>query len=339
MEHDIANNGAETIEETAAADTLKPGGGSGGFESKSVALSTFNQLLAQLGKEDLTDLFDQVQSQYGPNKIPGQVDNSGANRASLAPNSRPVKESVEEIFDGEELSESFKEKAEVVFEAVLNSRWILEKAALDEEFEANVAALEESFDEQLQEQANEIFDNLAEQLNQYMEYAVTEWIAENQLAIDNGLRADITEGFISGLQNLFAEHYIRVPEEELDVMAEMKDRMAALEADLNEAINDNINLKSIVSESVRASIVNEAAEGLTIVEADKLCELAEGIEFIDADSFARKVDIIKENYFSSNKSKDSGLLKEDYTSSDEATPIISESVSKYDSFISKTTLK
>ena len=122
-------------------------------------------------------------------------------------------------------------------------------------------------------------------------------------------------------------------------MAEMKDRMAALEADLNEAINDNINLKSIVSESVRASIVNEAAEGLTIVEADKLCELAEGIEFIDADSFARKVGILKENYFSSNKSKDSGLLKEDYTSSDEATPIISESVSKYDSFISKTTLK
>jgi hypothetical protein len=335
MEDKIENNDSvEQIEETAAADTLKPNGGSVAGDTKTVMLSTFVQLLSQLGKEDLSDLFNQVQDQYGPNKTPGAIDNSAANKASLAPNSKPVKEAVEEIFEGEDLSEDFMEKAEVIFEAVLNSRYALIETELREAYEAKETELQEAFDAKLEEEATEIFDALAEQINQYMNHIVEEWMEENQVAIDNGLRADIAEGFIEGLQNLFAEHYINVPEERFDIMAEMKDSIESLEAKLNESFERNAELEEFVAEVKRERIIDDLSEGLTMTEADKLRNLSEGLEYTDAEGFTKKVSLIKERIFSS-KNSGTGMLTEDNTSE----PEVPTSVNKYVDAISKSVKK
>lgn len=335
MEDEIENNDSvEQIEETAAADTLKPNGGSVAGDTKTVMISTFVQLLSQLGKEDLSYLFNQVQNQYGPNKTPGAVDNSAANKATLAPNSKPVKEAVEEIFEGEDLSEDFMERAEVIFEAVLNSRYALIEAELQEAYEAKEAELQEAFDAKLEEEATEIFEALTEQLDQYMNHIVEEWMEENQVAIDNGLRADIAEGFIEGLHNLFAEHYINVPEERFDIMAEMKDTIAKLESKLTESFDRNAELEEFVAEIKREDVIDNLSKGLTMTEADKLRNLAEGLEYTDEEGFTRKVSLIKERIFSS-KNSGTGMLVEDSINE----PEVPASVNKYVDAISKSVKK
>lgn len=335
----------QDIQEVAAADTLKPGAGSGGTESKAEMLATFTSLLAQLGKDDLTSIFDAVQAQYGPGKAPGAVDNSAQNAATL--NMKPSaavgtgawKEDIDDMF-GDDLTEEFREKAETIFEAAVNTRINLEVARLEEEFEARAEELEEEFNEKLEETTAEMFEELSDKLDQYLDYVVEQWMEENQLAIENSLRADIAEDFIKGLHNLFAEHYITVPDEKIDLVAEMKAELEEVKSKLNEALDEKIELQAVINEATIEATIDEVSEGLAVTQVEKLRTLAEGIEFTDADTYKKKLEIIKENYFTGKKiaPKSTGLITEEIDGTDDS---ITEStvpahMQKYVQAISKT---
>ena len=319
-------------EATASADTLKPGAGSGGGDTKAEMLSTFTSMLAQLGKDDLSKLFNDVQAQFGPNKAPGAEDKSAANAATIKAKpsaaSAAVKEDIDEMFSSDELSEEFKEKAEVVFEAALNTRLTIETARLEEEFEAMAEELEEEFETKLQEQASEIFENVSEKLDQYLSYCVEQWMDDNKIAVESTLRAEVAESFISDLHGLFTEHYITVPEQKVDIVAEMKAEIEDLKSKLNEAVDQKIEMQSVIEEATREATFEEVAEGLVETQVEKLRALAEGIDFADADTYRKKLNIVKESYFTGKKpSASTGLITEEIAGEDES---IAESVAPGD---------
>lgn len=339
----VDTDNLEQIEEGSAADTLKPGAGSGGTESKAETLATFTQLLSQLGKEDLSKLFNDVQSQFGPNKAPGAEDKSAANRAtvdmkpSAAVGKGAWKEDIDAMF-GDDLSEDFREKAETVFEAAVNTRMNLEATRLEEEFEAKVEELEESYNQKLEEASSEIFEELSSKLDQYLDYVVEQWMEENKLSIENSLRAEIAEDFMKGLQNLFAEHHISVPEEKVDVLGEMKAELEELKAKLNEETDAKIALQAIIDEATKEALLDEISEGLAETQVEKLRTLSEGLEFSDAETYRKKLEIVKENYFADKKpAASTGLITEEIDGTDET---VSEStvpahMAKYVQAISK----
>ena len=309
-------NGTEAdLEEATAADTLKPGGAPG--ESKAEMLSTFTSLLAQLGKEDLSNIFNQVQSQYGPNKAPGAEDKAASNRStvdakpSAAVGKGAWKEDVDELFSEDELTEEFREKAETIFEAAVNTRINLEVARLEEEYA-------EKFETELQEASAQIFEEVSGKLDQYLDYVVEQWMEENKIAVESSLRTDIAENFIQGLQNLFAEHYITVPDEKIDLVAEMRAELDETRAKLNETLDQKIELEAIINEATAVSILDDISEGLAETQVEKLRTLAEGIEYTDGETYRRKLEIIKENYFSSKTpAKTTGLITESIDGSEE----------------------
>lgn len=341
---EVVDNTELQIDEASAADTLKPGAGSGGTESKAETLATFTQLLAQLGKEDLSKLFNDVQSQFGPNKAPGAEDKSDANRSSVAMKPSAAvgkgawKEDIDEIFGSDDLTEDFKEKASTVFEAAVEARCILEETRLQEQFETLAAELEEEFEQKLEETSTAMFEELSTKLDQYLDYVVEQWMEANELAIETKLRAEIAEGFMAGLQNLFAEHYITVPEDKLDVFAEMKAELDEIKTKLNEAIDDKLALQSVIDEATKEALLDEVSEGLAVTQSEKLRTLAEGLEFTDAETFKKKLEIVKENYFTEKKlSVATGLITEEIDGTDEAVneSVLPASMSKYVETISK----
>lgn len=289
------------LEEATAADTLKPGAGSGGTESRAEMLSTFTSLLAQLGKEDLTDLFNRTLEQIGheADEIP-----SGAaekNKASIS-----VKEDISDMFSGDDLTEEFKEKAETIFEAALNTRITLETARLEEEFEAAALELEEEYAERLQEQADEMFEEVTDKLDQYLDYVVERWLEENEVAIETSLRAEIAEDFIAGLHSLFTEHHITVPESKVDLVAELKAELEEVKEALNTSLDEKMELESIIEEANKEMAFEEVAEGLAATQVEKLRTLTESVEFTDVESYVKKLNIVKENYFNEGRKAPAG---------------------------------
>jgi len=316
----------DQIEEGSAADTLKPGAGSGGTESKAEMLATFTQMLSQLGKEDLSKFFNDSQAVFGPGKAPGAVDKAASNRGTvdMKPSSAvgkgAWKEDVEDMFAADEtLSEEFREKAEVVFEAAVNTRVTLETTRLEEEYAAAATELEEAYELALEEEAGKVFEDVSAKLDQYLDYVVEQWMEENQANIDNKLRLDIAENFMAGLHNLFAEHYITVPDEKIDLVAEMKAELDEVKAKLNEAVDEKLELQAVIDEATRDATLEEVSEGLVETQVEKLRTLAEGIDYTDPDAYRRKLEIVKENYFTNKKTSTSGILTEEIDGSDELT--------------------
>lgn len=326
----------------AAADTLKPGAGSGGTESKAQTLATFTSLLSQLGKEDLSKLFNDVQAQYGANKAPGAEDKSAANRASVdAKASAAVgkgawKEDVDDMFSGEDLSEDFRERAEVVFEAAVNTRMSLETARLEEEFAVKETELEEAYELALSEAVVAINEDITGKLDKYLDYVVENWVEENRIALETSLRAEIAENFISSLRNVFAEHYITVPDDKLDLVAEMKSELESVKATLSETLNENIEMKNVLDEATRQDAINDAVTGLVETQAEKVRALAEGIDFTDEATFRRKLELVKES-FTATKTVSTGIINEeiDGTDSEENETVVPAHMQRYVSAISK----
>lgn len=321
---EVISNDELQIDEASAADTLKPGAGSGGTESKAATLATFTQLLAQLGKDDLSKIFNDVQAQYGPNKAPGAEDKAAANRATVAMKPSDAvgkgawKEDIDEMF-GDDLTEDFKERAEVVFEAAINTRMNLEVARLEEEFEAKAAELEEAFEETLEEQTAALMEEMTDKLDQYLDYCVEQWMEDNRLAIENSLRADIAEDFMHALRNVFAEHYIAVPDEKIDLVAEMKAELDEVKSRLNETLDEKIALQSIIDEATKEAAIEEVSEGLAETQVEKLKTLAEGIDYTDADTYRKKLEIVKEQYFTKKSAPSStGLITEEIDGEDDS---------------------
>jgi len=203
---------------------------------------------------------------------------------------KSMAEDVDALFNGESLSEEFRTKATTIFEAAVNSRV---DAILEDMMTENETVLAEAVES--------IKTDMAEQIDEYLNYVVEQWVENNQVAIETGLRAELVDDFISGLKNLFSEHYIEIPEEKVDVAEELAQRVASLE----EAMVTAAAEKAVVVEELNAAKKNEAirkiCEGLTEVQIEKMKSLAEGVEFTTEGEFNNKLATIRENYFPVNK--------------------------------------
>jgi hypothetical protein len=203
-----------------------------------------------------------------------------------------LKEDIDALLQGEDLSEEFVSKATTIFEAAVMSR--VEEIA--EEVEAQLH-------EQFEQAVEELKEDFASKIDDYLNYMVEEWMKENELAIESGLRAEIVEDFIGGLKNLFAEHYIDIPEEKVDVVQEMADKVEELEAKLNEEIQNSIQVRKELNEQKKIQAVQAVCEGLTQTQVEKLKSLAESVEFTTEEEFTEKLGTLKEAYAPSKSVK------------------------------------
>ena len=197
-----------------------------------------------------------------------------------------MSEHIEALLQGEDLSEEFKEKATTIFEA-----------AVQQKVEEELIKIQEAYAETLEEQVQEITENLSSNVDDYLNYVVEQWVTENEVAIENGLRTELTEDFITGLRQLFAENYIDIPEDKVSVVEELGSKVAELETKLNEEINRNVYLNRTLGESKQFEVLVNACDGLTDTQAEKLKTLSEGVEFTSEGEFAKKIKTLRENYF------------------------------------------
>ena len=197
-----------------------------------------------------------------------------------------VSEHLEALIDGEELSEEFQKKAATIFEAAVNTK-IQELAESIKEKNKTVLA----------EARTEIQEEMEAKMDDYLDYVVTEWMKENELAIENGVRTEITEDFIDGLHNLFAEAHIDVPAERFDVVSDLAEKVEELEGKLDEKVEAEIEAKKKLDEAMAVMVFAEVSEGLAETEVEKFKELAESIKFTDVESFQEKLETLKESYF------------------------------------------
>lgn len=199
-----------------------------------------------------------------------------------------MNEHVEALFTGEDLSEEFKQKAVTIFEAAVKAK-----------MQSEIARLEEAYAATLEEEVATIKEELSNNVDDYLNYVVEQWVSDNEVAIEAGLRTELTEEFISGLRQLFAENYIDIPEDKVSVIEELGSRVEELESKLNEEIERSVELTKILSESKKSEIMHSMVEGLTATQAEKLKTLAENVDFVDSDSYATKIQTLRENYFPS----------------------------------------
>ena len=199
-----------------------------------------------------------------------------------------IEEDVNALFGGEDLSEEFKEKAKLVFETALNSKVSEVKEAL-----------EAKYSETLEERIAEEKSALSERVDNYLEYVADEWFTENALAVEQGLKTDMTESFLSGMKSLFEEHYVTIPDDKYDVLESMVEKLDDMETKLNEQIEKNVSLNSRLGESVANGILESVSEGLASTQKEKLASLSESVEFESEESYREKLETLRESYFSS----------------------------------------
>jgi len=213
-----------------------------------------------------------------------------------------MKEDVDALFaDDSTISEEFKSKVSTIFEARVEDR----VAQIEEEIESHYAGM-------LEEAVQTIKDDLTEKVDDYLNYVIEQWMEENQIAIESGLRSEMTEEFISGLRNLFAEHYIDVPAEKIDLVSELATKVEELESSLNEEIERGIQIKKSLTESRKTEVIHVVCEGLTATQVEKIKSLAESVEFSTEDEYKNKLETIRENYFpSGTKRADENQLHEE----------------------------
>ena len=198
-----------------------------------------------------------------------------------------IEEDVNALLAGEELSEEFQQKARTIFEAAINSK----VAQIKEQLEAQ-------YEEKFAEEIVSAKESLAERVDSYLEYVADEWFTENQLAVEHGLKTEMTESFLSGMKSLFEEHYVSIPEDKYDVLESMVEKLDDMETKLNEQIEKNISLNSRLSESAADGILNQVSEGLAQTQKEKLASLAESVEFESETQYREKLETLKESYFS-----------------------------------------
>ena len=197
-----------------------------------------------------------------------------------------IEDDVNALLGGEELSEEFKEKAKTIFEAALNSKI---KEIQD--------TLEIQYEQKLNEEKEELKVSLQERVDSYLEYVAEEWMTENQLAVEHGLKTEMTESFLSGMKGLFEEHYVTIPEDKYDVLESMVEKLDDMETKLNEQIDKNIGLNKRLGESVASGILESVSDGLAATQKEKLASLAESVEFESEEKYREKLGVLKESYF------------------------------------------
>jgi hypothetical protein len=323
---EIVENVQDEIVESAGSETLKPGAGSSTVEK----LATFTSLLAQLKGEDLSHFLNDALAQIGKEAALTPSATAPGGKPALGQMPRAtlgaVKEDIAAMFSGEDLTEEFKESASTLFEAALTARMNLETVRIEEE-----AA------EQLAEEVETIKEEMTTKIDQYLDYVVEQWVEENKLAIETSLRSEIAENFMEGLRNLFAESYINVPDEKIDVLGELHAQIEELTAKLDESINTTLELQAVIDEATQEATFDEVSEGLAATQVEKLRTLAEGIEFNDAETYAKKLNIIKDKYFTEGKKVVStGVVSEEAEELTEQAAPVPAHMAHYAAAISRT---
>ena len=201
-----------------------------------------------------------------------------------------IEEDVNALLSGEELSEEFREKAKVIFEASINAKITDIENQLNEEYATK-----------LNEEVETIKVSLTERTDAYLEYVAEEWLEENQLAVERGIKAEMTESFLDGMKKLFEDHYVSLPEDKYDVLENMVDKLDEMETKLNEQIEKNVDLRQMLGKSTAQTVFNTVAEGLAVSQKEKLQSLAEGVEFESEESYRGKLETLKESYFKGGK--------------------------------------
>ena len=201
-----------------------------------------------------------------------------------------IEEDVNALLSGEDLSEEFKEKAKTIFEASINAK------ITDIENQLN-----EEYNKKLTEEVETIKVELTERTDAYLEYVAQEWMEENAIAVEKGIKTEMTESFMEGMKKLFEEHYVTLPEDKYDVLENMVDKLDEMETKLNEQIEKNVALNQKLGESTAQTIFNNVAEGLAVSQKEKLQSLAESVEFESEESYRGKIETLKESYFGQKK--------------------------------------
>ena len=232
-----------------------------------------------------------------------------------------VETDLQALLEGEELSEDFTNKARTIFEAAIRSKVAEMKEQVQSEYEENLI-----------EQVQSIKEELTDRVDSYLEYVADEWIAENQLAVEKGLKTEMTESFLTGMRSLFEEHYVSIPDEKYDVLENMVDKLDEMEGKLNEQIDKNIALNKRLSESVADVIFAEVAEGLALSQKDKFASLAENVEFESEESYREKLATLRKSYFPENagvQRDESENLSEETQSTQYQTTPVSNTMERY----------
>ena len=240
-----------------------------------------------------------------------------------------VKDDMDALVSGEDLSEEFKTKASTIFEAAVSAKVI-------SEVNQRIEELETDYTKEINEAKENHLSTVTEKVDGYLNYVVEEWMKENELAVEKGIRSELVEDFMTGLKNLFTEHYIDIPEEKVDLVDDLFEKVEELEQKLDESINTSVDIKKELAEYKREETLREVSEDLADTEKEKLGKLAEGIDFEDKSQYTEKLEVIKENYFPKQQSEtiteELENTEEEQTSSE---PAIDPIMSKYASALTR----
>ena len=211
-----------------------------------------------------------------------------------------VSQDVEALLQGEEFSDEFKFKAATIFEAAVKAKVVEE-----------VEKIQKTFEEKLQAEVAEVKESVETRVEAHLDYVAEQWVKENQIAVDNGLRSELSEEFILGLKELFESHYVDIPEDKYDVLGEMSEKLDQMEEKLNEQIETNVGLNQTLGTYIKNGVIADISEGLAQTQKEKLASLAEGVEFVSEESYREKIETIKENYFPKTQASSSEDLVEE----------------------------
>tara|TARA_R100000479_G_scaffold98413_1_gene48762 strand:- start:1234 stop:2259 length:1026 start_codon:yes stop_codon:yes gene_type:complete len=272
-------------------------------------LKTPSATLAQKGDPHFKNA-DAAHTMPGPAAIKSTGYGRGANEEVEAEEELNLEEDVAALLEGEELSDEFQEKAKTVFEAVVKTRIASAKEAIEAQYEQTLV-----------EQVEAIKTELTERVDGYLEYVAQEWINENELQVQSGIRGELSESFMTGLKGLFEEHYVQLPEEKYDVLEAMVSKLDEMETKLNEQIDSNVALTKRLSESVSDNILDDVCEGLALSQKEKLAGLAEGVEFESEEQYREKLVTLREAYFAQKPVTESQeVISEDAPVGEEHSP-------------------
>ena len=295
----------------------------------------YNQLNG-MKKADLSDSFSKIMGstlteeegdeEEGDEEEEAPMENKKLKKEDLEIN---VKDDMDALVQGEDLSEEFKTKASTIFEAAVSAKVLSEVNQRIDELETN-------YKKEITEAKQEHLSTVTEKVDGYLNYVVEEWMKENELAVEKGIRSELVEDFMTGLKNLFTEHYIDIPEEKVDLVDDLFEKVEELEQKLDESINTSVDVKKELPEYKREETLREVSEDLADTEKEKLGKLAEGIDFEDKSQYTEKLEVIKENYFPKQQSE---TITEELENTEKeqpsSEPVIDPIMSKYASALTR----
>lgn len=312
--------------------------------SKMSLIKSIYDKLDEMSKEEVAEILgalNEVEDAEFDEEGNEIVSENKETRQVVAKEEFNLESDVQALIEGEELSDEFKEKAATIFEAAVFAR-------VNDEISTRIDKLDEQYKTELQEAIENNRTVMVEKVDDFMNYVVKEWMQENELAVDKGIRSEIVEDFMVGLKNLFVEHYVDIPDEKVDLVDDLFAKVEDLEGSLNSEIQKNIDSSKELKEYKKMDSLYTVSEGMTEVDQEKMIKLAEGIEYEEEESYTEKLQIIKDKYFRAEDAEEKTVLSEDTqddmepnedNSSDDVMAEAPENIKQYANAISRTQIK